>query len=438
MATKRKTMSDYQKRLLNAIPGGAHTYSRGYDQFPSNAPEILLRGDGAYVFDPEGNRYLDYGMGLRGVNIGYGEAEIARAAFRQIEYGNSLTRPSLIELEAAEMMVDLIESVDMVKFTKNGSTATSAAVKLSRAYTGRDMVARCLEHPFFSYDDWFIGSTQVTRGVPQAISDLTKTFTYNDIRSLEMLFDEHPGQFACVILEAAATEEPKNGFLLEVQQLCNKHGVVFIIDEMITGFRWHLKGAQHYYGVKPDLCTFGKGMANGFSVACIGGKREIMQLGSIEFAGTERVFLLSTTNGAEMCGLGAFVATVGFMQREGVVEYHWNYGERLISAIKKLADKHGISQSFKVGGVACSPFYTTLDALGKPCPELRTVFSQEMVRNGVLMPWIAFSFRHGETELQKTIAAIDSAFLVYRKALDEGWENYLEGPAVKPVFRKFN
>ncbi len=431
-------MNNYQKRLLNSIPGGAHTYSRGYDQFPSNAPEILLRGYGAYVFDPDGKSFLDYGMGLRGVNIGYGEAEIASAAFRQIEYGNSLTRPSLVELEAAETLIGLIESVDMVKFTKNGSTATSAAVKLARAYTGRDMVARCQEHPFFSYDDWFIGSTQVARGVPKSVSDLTKTFTYNDISSLEKLLDEYPGQFACVILEAAATEEPKDGFLLEVQKLCNKNGVVFIIDEMITGFRWHLKGAQHYYGITPDLCTFGKGMANGFSVACVGGRREIMQLGSIEFPGTERVFLLSTTNGAEMCGLGAFVATVNFMQREKVVEYHWNYGERLVSAFKRLADKHGVGHSFKIGGVPCSPFYATLNGEGKPCPALRTIFSQEMVRNGVLMPWIAFSFRHGDAELEKTIAAIDGAFLVYRKALDEGWEKYLEGPAVKPVFRKFN
>ena len=150
---------NYQKRLLKAIPGGAHTYSRGYDQYPSNAPQILTHGKGAYIYDPQGNKYLDYGMSLRAVNIGYSEDEIDAAAIEQIKNGNNLTRPSMIELEAAELLVDLIDSVDMVKFTKNGSTAVSAAVKLARAYTGRDLVARCAEQPFFSYDDWFIGST---------------------------------------------------------------------------------------------------------------------------------------------------------------------------------------------------------------------------------------------------------------------------------------
>jgi glutamate-1-semialdehyde 2,1-aminomutase len=431
-------MSSYQERLLRAIPGGAHTYSRGYDQFPSNAPQILKRGKGAYVYDADEKRLLDYGMGLRGVNIGYGEEEVAQAAFRQIEFGNSLTRPSLIELEAAELMISLVDSIDMVKFTKNGSTATSAAVKLARAYTGKDLVARCLEHPFFSYDDWFIGSTVVTRGVPKAISDLTKTFNFNDISSLEKLFDEYPGQFACVILEAAQTEEPKDDFLQKVQQLCDKNGAVFILDEMITGFRWHMAGAQHYYGVKPDLCTFGKGMANGFSVACVAGRREIMELGSIEFPGRERVFLLSTTNGAEMCGLGAFVATVGFMQRHKVVDYHWEYGRKLLAAMARLSAKHGVEHSFKTGGVACSPYYVTYDANGAASPELRTVFSQEMVRNGVLMPWLAFSYRHGDAELQMTEEALDKSFAVYRRALSEGPAKFLDGHVVKPVFRKFN
>ena len=431
-------MSSYQERLLRAIPGGAHTYSRGYDQFPSNAPQILKRGKGAYVYGPDETELLDYGMGLRGVNVGYGEDEINQAAFRQIESGNSLTRPSMIELEAAELIIDLIDSVDMVKFTKNGSTSTSAAVKLARAYTGRDLVARCLEHPFFSYDDWFIGSTTLTNGVPENFSALTKTFHYNDLASLETLLDSHPGQFACVILEAMSMEEPKEGFLQGVHDLCRKHGAVFIIDEMITGFRWQLKGAQHFYGITPDLCTFGKGMANGFSVSCVAGKREIMELGSIEFEGRERVFLLSTTNGAEMCGLGAFVATVDFMKRHHVVEHHWDYGKKLLKIFDQVTQRHGVADSFKIVGAPCAPYFMTLSSEGAPSPELRTIFSQEMIRNGVLMPWIGFSYRHGDKELQITADALDKTFAVYRKALDQGTEKYLVGPAVKPVFRKYN
>ena len=428
----------FQDRLLRAIPGGAHTYSRGYDQFPANAPQILVRGKGACVFDDAGCEYLDYGMALRAVNIGYAEDEIDEAAIAQIRNGNNLTRPSLIELEAAERLIELIDSVDMVKFTKNGSTAVSAAVKLARAFTGRELVARCSEHPFFSYDDWFIGSTPVTRGIPRDTLGHTKPFHYNDIASLEALINQHPGQFACVVLEPAASEAPRDGFLQKVQALCRRHGIVFILDEMITGFRWHLKGAQHFYGVTPDLCTFGKAMANGFSVACVAGRREIMELGSIEFEGRERVFLLSTTHGAEMSGLGAFVAATQFMQRHAVVEHLWDYGAKLIAVMARLARMHGIDHSFKVGGMACSPWYATLDAAGIGSLPLRTLFAQEMVRHGVLMPWIALSWRHGEAELARTEAALDRSFAVYRRALEEGVEKYLLGPAIKPVFRTHN
>ena len=429
---------NYQERLLKAIPGGAHTYSRGYDQYPENAPQILDKGKGAYVYDADGRKYLDYGMALRAVNIGYAEDEIDAAAFEQIRKGNNLTRPSMIELEAAELMVELIDSVDMVKFTKNGSTAVSAAVKLARAFTGRELVARCQEHPFFSYDDWFIGSTPLTRGIPKETIEKTKMFKYNDIGSLESLIAEFPDQIACVVLEPASTEDPKNGYLQKVQALCNANAIVFILDEMITGFRWHMKGAQYMYGVQPDLCTFGKAMANGFAVACIAGKREIMELGSIEFPGRERVFLLSTTHGAEMCGLGAFVAAIRFMEKNGVVEHLWAYGKQLKAMIQRMAEAHGITHSFMVGGADCSPYYLTLDSNGQNSLALRTLFSQEMIRNGVMMPWIALSYRHGEEELVMTERAIDATFRIYSKALIDGVEKYLAGSVIKPVFRKLN
>ena len=450
----------YQERLLRAIPGGAHTYSRGYDQYPTNAPQILQRGAGAYVFDPLGHKYLDYGMGLRSVSLGYAESEIDAAAIQQIQNGNNLTRPSMIELEAAELMIELIDSVDMVKFTKNGSTAVSAAVKLARAFTGRDLVARCAAHPFFSYDDWFIGSTPLQKGVTQDTVNNTKVFPYNDVLALEKLFNQHPEKFACVVLEPAATECPGLGatnagccgqapcirpysttgpnYLQQVQALCQKYGVVFILDEMITGFRWHMKGAQHLYGVTPDLSTFGKAMANGFSVACVAGRREIMELGSIEFEGRERVFLLSTTHGAEMSGLGAFVATMNFMRRNSVVEHLWRYGHDLTETMKRTALAHGVEDKFKIGGAACSPYFQTLDSSGESSLALRTLFIQEMIKSNVLMPWIALSYRHQDAELFATSQALDRALAVYRKALDEGVEKYLMGPQIKPVFRTHN
>lgn len=450
----------YSQRLNHVIPGGSHTYSRGDDQYPSNAPQILTRGKGAYVWGPDGQKFLDYGMALRAVSIGYAEPEINAAAFRGMELGNSLTRASMIELEAAELLVSLIDSVDMVKFTKNGSTATSAAVKLARAYTGRNLVARCAQHPFFSFDDWFIGSTPITKGIPQATIEQTKQFIYNDIESLENLVAIHPGEIACVILEPAATECPaigntRNGccgqaicsrkyqsgeknYLQQVEELCRRHGIVFILDETITGFRWHLKGAQYVYGVTPDLCTFGKSMANGFSVAAVAGRRELMELGAIDKIGQERLFLLSTTHGAEMSGLNAFIATVKFLDQNEVLSHLWKYGASLISTFNRISNECGLLDQIKAAGPAANPYYATIDVMGNPSFELRTLFSQEMIRRGVLMPWLAFSYRHGSEQLRDTETALRGSMDVCKKALAEGMEGYLNGPTIKPVFRRFN
>lgn len=461
VSTEQSTVQakSFSERLHSVIPGGAHTYSRGDDQYPINAPQILDRGQGSYVWSPDGRSFLDYGMALRAVSIGYSEPVINAAAIRGLEAGNSLTRASTIELASAERLVDLIDSVDMVKFTKNGSTATSAAVKLARAYTGRELIARCAQQPFFSFDDWFIGSTPIKKGIPTSTIEQTKTFAYNDIGSLERLIEEYPNQLACVILEPASVECPSttdepNGcckqavctrhackprnYLQEVEALCKKHGILFILDETITGFRWHMKGAQHLYGVTPDLSTFGKAMANGFSVAAVGGKREIMELGSIDKPNQERLFLLSTTHGAEMSGLAAFIATMDFMERHKVIEHLWQYGAELSSAINTAAEQAGISKYFYAAGPSANPYYNTLTSDGLPWFELRTLFAQEMIKQGVLMPWLAFSYRHGDAELEKSRKALEIAMNVCARGVAEGVENYLIGPAIKPVFRRFN
>ena len=428
----------YSERLNNLIPGGCHTYSRGDDQYPENAPQILERGEGAYTYTPDGKEFLDYGMALRAVTIGYGEKRIANAAIEQIWKGNNLTRASVIELEAAEAMVDLIPSVDMVKFAKNGSTVTSAAVKMARAYTGRKYIIRCFDHPFFSYDDWFIGDTVITRGIPKESHEHTVNFRYNDIQSLEVLFAQHPNEVAGVILEPATTEHPKDNFLQKVRDLCHKNGALFILDEMITGFRWHLQGAQTYYGVEPDLCTFGKGMANGFSVAALCGKREFMKIGGIKEIGAERVFLTSTTHGAEMSGLGALVETIKFYKEHDVIGHLWDYGTKIVAGMNAIAKELGIEDYFSAGGIECSPYYLTKDANKEVSMAFRTLFSQEMIKNGVLMPVIVFSYAHKQRELDRTFEATRKALQVYKKALEEGVEKYLVGEVVKPVFRKYN
>lgn len=450
---------NYQDRLLKVIPGGAHTYSRGFDQFPSNAPQILERGEGAYVWDPEGKRYLDYGMGLRAVTLGYAYPSVAEAACREIMKGNNLPRASTTELEAAELIVDLIPGADMVKFAKNGSNVTTAAAKVARAYTGRPYICVPRQHPFFSFDDWFIGSTMLTRGIPEQHARTTLVFDYGDMATLQALFDAHPGQIAGVMLEPATTLTPcapdckhalthenpchacinkGENFLHQVQALCRKNGTLFILDEMITGFRWHLKGAQTYFGVEPDLSTFGKGMANGFSVAAMVGRREIMDVGSISKPGAERTFLLSTTHGGEMSSLRAFIETVKVYKQKNVCQHHWHYGEALRSGLLDLARELGIADQFGVDGPPISMNYVTRDASGAVSMAFRTLFAQEMARNGVLMSWIAVSLSHGNTELQMTLEAARKSLQVYAKALNDGIDKYLEGPAVKPVFRKYN
>lgn len=428
----------YSERLQQVIPGGAHTYSRGDDQYPSNAPQILERGEGAYVYAPGGQKFLDYGMALRAVTVGYGYKPIADAAYEQILKGNNLTRASSIELEAAELLCETIPSAEMVKFAKNGSTVTTAALKIARAYTGRKYVAVCSDHPFFSFDDWFIGTTPIKRGIPTEHSSLTKLFRYNDLESLERVFAESPGQIAAVMLEPATTKEPVNHFLHKVRDLCRKNGAVFILDEMITGFRFDLAGAQKYFDIDCDLCTFGKGMANGFSVAALAGKREIMKLGGISEEGSERIFLISTTHGAEMCGLGAYVKTMSVYKELDVVKHLWTYGDKLITGMRSIAKELGLEAEFVVEGYACSPNYLTKDRSGKISLELRTLFSQEMIRQGVLMPWIALAYAHGESELQQTLEATRKALLVYRDALDKGVEKFLIGRAIRPVFRQYN
>jgi len=445
--------------LHAVIPGGAHTYSRGDDQFPSNAPQILERGQDAYVWDPEGNRFLDYGMALRAVTLGYANSRVNAAAFREIEKGNNLTRASLTELEAAEKLVEIVPGAEMVKFAKNGSNVTTAAVKIARAYTGRRYVCVPRQHPFFSFDDWFIGTTPITRGIPSTHHSSTLLFDYGDAATLEKLFEENPGEIAAVMLEpataatpcpAACTRElsyeqpchgcPESGgnFLKTVQGLCRENGALFILDEMITGFRWHLQGAQKYFGVTPDLTTFGKGMANGFSVAAVTGRKDVMSVGAIKGTVSERTFLLSSTHGAEMSGLGAFLETVAFYEEYDVCRHMWSYGKQLRDGLRALAIECGVQDHFLVDGPSVSLNYLTRDQQGKLSMEFRTLFSQEMIRGGVLMPWIAVSYAHGDLELEMTLNAARKALCVYRDALDKGVGYFLDGSAIKPVFRKHN
>jgi len=435
------TMEFSQSRFLQSkahslIPGGAHTYAKGDDQFPEQSPGFIVRGNGCHVWDADGNEFIEYGMGLRSVTLGHAYEPVVRAAQGQMELGANFGRPAAIEVDLAEVFLEVVDGADMVKFAKNGSDVTTAAVKLARAFTGRNLIAICGDQPFFSTDDWFIGATEMSAGIPRAISDLTLKFRYNDLASVTELFDRHPNQISGVLLEAEAASPPLPGFLRDLKTLCEQKGAILIFDEMITGFRWHLGGAQKFHGVVPHLSTFGKAMGNGFAIAALCGEREIMRLGGLDHD-RPRVFLLSTTHGAETHALAASLETIRIYREEGVVERLWTQGERLRTGLEQAATRHKIAKHFKVVGRPCNLIYRTNDPNGIPSQAFRTLFLQELIRGGVLAPSFVVSFSHSDNDIDRTIDAADDALAVYARALADGVERYLCGRPVKPVNRRF-
>jgi glutamate-1-semialdehyde 2,1-aminomutase len=426
-----------QPKAHDLIPGGAHTYAKADDQFPEQSPGFMVRGKGCHAWDVDGNEFIEYGMGLRSVTLGHAYEPVIEAAHRQMQLGANFSRPAKIEVDLAEVMLDLIDGADMVKFAKNGSDVTTAAVKLARAYTGRDLVVVCADQPFFSTDDWFIGTTEMNAGIPRAISEMTLRFRYNNLESLRELFDQYPNQIACVLFEAEAMTPPAPGFLQQVKDLCEQRGAILIFDEMITGFRWHLGGAQALHGVTPHLSTFGKAMGNGFAIAALMGKREIMRLGGLDHD-QPKVFLLSTTHGAETHALAASLETIRIYREQDVVEYLWRQGDRLQRLVNQSVVENRLQGYFEVLGRPCNLVYATRDQSGNPSQSFRTLFLQELIRHGVLAPSFVVSFSHSDTDLERTSSAVYQAHRVYRAALEEGVEKYLSGRPVKPVNRKFN
>jgi glutamate-1-semialdehyde 2,1-aminomutase len=426
-----------QARFQALIPGGAHTYAKGDDQYPEAMPLYIARGRGCRVWDIDGNEFIEYGSGLRTVTLGHAFEPVLEAVRDQLPLGTNFVRPSPIELECAELVQQMIPCAEMVKFGKHGSDVTNAAVKLARAYTRRDLVAICGDHPFFSVDDWFIGSTPVAAGIPEAVRRLTLKFRYNDLDSLRLLFEQHPKQIAGVVLEPEREQPPPPGYLAGLKRVCAEEGAVLIFDEMITGFRWDNGGGQKYHGVLPDLAAFGKGMGNGFSVSALAGRREIMNLGGLTHD-RERVFLLSTTHGAETHGLAAGLATMRYYQDHPVVAKLWRQGARLADGVRSAAHRLGLDAHFQVFGQPCCLLYATRDADGKPSQGFRTLFLQETIQRGVLAPSLVVNYSHEDADIDATVNAVAGALEVYRQALDQGLDRFLTGRPVKPVFRRYN
>jgi glutamate-1-semialdehyde 2,1-aminomutase len=427
-----------QQRLHELVPGGAHTYARGSDQYPEGMAPVIARGRGAHVQDVDGNWYVEYGMGLRSVTLGHGYGPVADAVADAAREGVSFSRPSVWELRAAEEFLQQVPGAEMVKFAKNGSDITTAAIKVARAATGRDLVAICRSHPFFSTDDWFIATTDMDAGIPGPLRELTVGFDYNDLASVEQLVERHPGRIACLLLEAATgTLDPEPGFLAGLRRLADRHGVVLVFDEIITGMRWSPGGAQEVYGVTPDLSAWGKALGNGFAVSALAGKRELMELGGLR-TDAARTFLLSTTNGPETTGLAAYLAVAEAYRQRDVVAVMEEQGRKLAEGANAAAASLGIGDHFLVVGRPSCEVFVTRDHLGRPSQEFRTLFLQEMLERGILGQSFVISAAHTDDDVDRTVEAVAGSLTAYAKALEAGsTDGLLRGRPVAPALRRF-
>jgi len=428
----------FSNEVHNFIPGGAHTYSKGDDQFPLNAPGAIVRGKGARVWDLDGNDFVDCSMGLTSVCIGHGYEPVAQAVCEAAFMGTNFQRPAAIELDAAKTFLEAVESGDMVKFAKNGSTVVTAAVKLARAYTGRNKVAIAAEHNFFSYDDWFISTTPSNFGVPLDIRPMIVKFSYNNYESVEALFTTSDHDIACLIMEPVKFDPPQDDFLNRVASLCKDRGVVFVLDEMISGFKWSLQGAQNYMGVKPDLSTWGKGISNGFSACALTGRAEIMELGGIRKEGHDKLFLISSTHGAETTGLAAMIATVEAFKRHDMIASNWARGDLLKHRLQETIARHGLEQYLEWIGYPCLFLLVCKNSQRIIDDSFRTLMMQEMIACGILFQGLIYTtWSHQQLEMDQIVNAFDTACKIYKKAIEIGSTNdLLVGRPAKPVFRK--
>ncbi len=419
------TLKNKAQRL---IPSCTQTFSKAPTQFVQGvAPVFLARGQGSHVWDVDGNEYIDYPMGLGPIILGHNYASVTEAAVRQMQDGMAFSLAHPLEVELSELLVEIIPCAEMVRFGKNGSDATSGAVRVARAYTGRDVIACCGYH---GWQDWYVGTTTRNKGVPKAVQELTVTFRYNDIASLERVFAQHPGQVAAVIMEPVGVVEPRDGFLQQVRELAHREGALFVFDEIITGFRLALGGAQDYFGVVPDLACFGKAMANGFPISAVVGCREIMEL-------FDEVFF-SFTFGGEAVSLAASVATIKEMRENNVIAHLWAQGRKLKDGYNVLSKEYGVERHTECIGLPPRTVVTFKDEAGAESLILKSLFQQECLKRGLLFSGghnICYS--HSDSDIEHTLRVYRTALEILSQAIREGDVlERLEGKPVEPVFRR--
>lgn len=427
-ARKLSRSNEYWRRAEKIIPAGTQTFSKGPTQFVQGvAPIYLQSGRGSHVFDVDGNEYIDYVMALGPITLGYAYPSVNEAIIKQLEQGITFSLMHPLEVELSELLVEVIPCAEMVRFGKNGSDVTTAAVRVARAYTGREKIACCGYH---GWQDWYIGTTPMNRGVPKSTRELTLPFEFNNIGSLEKIFTENPGEIAAVIIEPVTLKIPENNFLRDVKALTHFNGAVLVFDEIVSGFRIALGGAQEYFSVIPDLATFGKGMANGMPLSAVVGKREIMK----EFEET----FFSFTFGGEALSLAAAVATITEIRERNSIAHFFKQGSKLKEGYNQLAQSLRLTEYTQSIGLPAYSGVTFRDAAGKDSLELKSLFQQEMIKKGILTLGVnLLCLSHSDDDIDKTLAAYETALRKIKKAMDEGnIVKYLEGKQIRPVLRK--
>lgn len=415
------------ERELKVSPLAAQTYSKSYRYFCQGiAPSYMDHGKGCYIYDVDGNEFIDFMCALGPITIGYNDQDVNTAVINQVSKFASGSLQSKLEVELAEEICRIIPCAEMVRFVKNGGDATTAAVRLARAYTGRDIV---LMSGYHGMHDWSIGASVNNKGVPKAVRELTINFTYNDLDDLEVKLKEN--DVAAVILEPIQSNGPKEGYLNSVKELAHKYGAILIFDEVVSGFHYALGGAQELFGVAPDLVSFGKGMANGYPISAVAGRKDLLEQ-------IEQGVFISTTFGGDSIAMAAALATLKKLERPDYYEHINKIGSIIRNGIQEKIEKYNLGTVLSVTGMPahCGVAFEGHGSLSYL--DIQSVYSQTMIQNGIIVFAIYFlNSSHTEKEAKAYLDATDKAFALIRKAVDnDSVDDILIGGKVNPVFKR--
>lgn len=424
-----KNSNELLSRELKVSPLAAQTFSKSYRYFCKGfAPTYIDHADGCYIYDVDGNKFVDFICALGPITVGYNDARVNNAVIEQLKKGASFSLQAPVEVKLAEKICKIVPCAEMVRFVKNGSDATTSAIRLARAYTGKDMI---LMSGYHGMHDWSIGASSNNKGVPKAVSELTKNFIYNDINDLKEKLELYKNKVAAVILEPIQGDGPREGYLSELKELVHKNNALLIFDEVVSGFRYHLKGASGLYNVVPDMASIGKGMGNGYAISAVAGRKEIMQL--IE----EGVFVSTTFGGDALC-MAAALETISILETPGFYDYIWKLGEKMKAGIKDLILKYGLEDVVSVSGLAphCGVAFEGKGRLSYL--DINTIYSQVMIENGILVLAICnLNASHTDKEIDMYLEATDKAFALIKKAIDQdSLEGIILGGKIDPVFKR--